>query len=95
MSSQINSIEAINEGGIVRLSDLTHWRVAPGHLKAAAAWAKGAAVEIEQNVHLYWKFKLQNVESGERIYAVPSRTPIRRTRDAYINWPCGFGSPEE
>ena len=86
MPSQSNSIEALNEGGIARLTDDTYWWIAPGHLKKAAAWAKGAAIRIEQNAHYYWKFRLQHVESGELVYAVRSQREIRRAREAYTDW---------
>jgi len=86
MLSQFSSIEALNEGGIACLSDNTHWWIAPGHLKKAAAWAKGATIKIEQNAHNYWKFRLQHVESGELVYAVRSQRQTRRARDAYVDW---------
>lgn len=88
MPSQSNSIEALNEGGIARLTDDTYWWIAPGHLKKAAAWAKGAAIRIEQNAHYYWKFRLHHIESGEHAYAVRSQREIRRAREAYTDRRC-------
>jgi hypothetical protein len=87
MPLQSSSIEALNEGGIARLGDDTHWWIAPGHLTKATAWAKGTAIKIEQDAHYYWKFRLQNIESGERVYAVRSQRKIRRARDAYVRGP--------
>jgi hypothetical protein len=89
MRSEASSIVALNEGGIARLSDNTHWWVAPGHLKKAAAWASDVAVVIEQNIHFYWKFRLRNLESGEYVYAVRSQRALRRSRDAYGDSPSG------
>jgi hypothetical protein len=87
MWSQPSSIVALNEGGIAQLSDNTHWWAAPGHLKKAPGWANGVAVTIEQNAHFFWKFRLKNLESGERVYAVRSKKELRRVREAYIKLP--------
>jgi hypothetical protein len=47
----------------------------------------GAAVKIERNVHFFWKFRLQNVASGELVYAVRSKRELRRTREAFADMP--------
>jgi hypothetical protein len=63
---------ALNKSGVIMLGDNTLWRVAPGLVAAAAKWTLGARIAVEGNVHIYWKHKLINTDTGEGVLAVPS-----------------------
>jgi hypothetical protein len=63
---------ALNNKGVMMLGDSTLWRIAPGLVAAAAKWTLGAKIAVEGNVHIYWKHRLINTDTGEGVLAVPS-----------------------
>jgi hypothetical protein len=73
MSDRAKPLVGVNNNGVAMLGDNTRWRIAPGLVAAAAQWTLGARIAVEDNVHIFWKYRLVNTDNGEWVWAVPSQ----------------------